>query len=67
VSESVDIECGGGIKPVKTFPVITELFIDRMAAIYVGETQIRVATNEGDQLVSTSWFEDASVPCGGKL
>jgi len=27
----------------------SELFIDRMAALYIGETQFRVGTNKGDQ------------------
>jgi len=29
--------------------IITELFIDRTAALYIGETRIRVVTDEGDQ------------------
>jgi len=30
------------------------LFIDRTAALYVGENQIRIVTNEGDQRVGSS-------------
>jgi len=48
------VEKTGG-NPVMTFPIKkrinTELFIDRMAALYKGETLIRVGTNAGDQLV----------------
>jgi len=36
--------------PVKTFPIIKRMnfFIDRMAALYIGETQIIFGTYEGD-------------------
>jgi len=44
--------------PLMIFPtkkrIHTELFIDKMAALYKGETWFRVATNEGDQQVGTS-------------
>jgi len=37
---------------VMTLPIKnTELFIDRMAALYIRETQIREVTKQGDQLV----------------
>jgi len=36
----------------------TELFIDRMAALFTGETRIRVVTNEGDQGIGTTWLEE---------
>jgi len=36
----------------------TELFIDRKAALYIGETRIRVVTYEGDQPAGTSWLEE---------
>jgi len=43
-----------------TFPIKkrknTELFNDRKTALYIGETQIRVGTNEGDQPVGISWL-----------
>jgi len=32
----------------------TELFIDRTAVLYIGETLIRAVTKEGDQRVFTS-------------
>jgi len=39
--------------PVMTFPIKkrtdTKLLLDRLAALYIGETRIKVATNEGDQ------------------
>jgi len=41
--------------PVMTFTIKkrfnTVLFIDRIAALYIGNTRIRVLTNEGDQPV----------------
>jgi len=44
--------------PVKTLAIkkkiSTELFIERTAFLYSGETWIRVMTNEGDQQVGTS-------------
>jgi len=47
--------CG---KPAMKFPlekrINTELLIDRTAALYVGETRIRVVTDEGNEQVSTS-------------
>jgi len=40
-----------------TFPFIkitnAEAFIERMAALYIGATQIRAMTNEGDQRAGT--------------
>jgi len=43
--------------PVTIFPIEkrinTELFIDGTAALYIGETQIKELTNEGDQRVGT--------------
>jgi len=36
----------------------SELLIDRMAALDVGETQIGVVTNKGDPYVSISWLEN---------
>jgi len=52
--------CGS---PVLTFPIEkrmnTKLFIDRMAPLYIGETQIRVETNEGDQPVALAdWWNE---------
>jgi len=44
--------------PVMTFPIKTELFIDRTPALYKGETRIKVETNEGDQRVGKSLLED---------
>jgi len=45
-----EITCGN---PVMAFQIKkrinTELFIDRTAALYIGETQIRVVINEGNQ------------------
>jgi len=38
--------------------VNTEMFIDRTAALYIGEMRIRVVTAEGDQQVGTSWLEE---------
>jgi len=38
------------IFPIKK-RISVELFIYRNAALYVGETRIRVVTNEGDQLI----------------
>jgi len=43
-----------------TYPIkkriISDLFIDRMAALYVGETRIRVVPDEGDHpLTLTDW------------
>jgi len=42
--------------PLMTFPIKkrinNELFIDRMAALYMGETPIRGVTNEGNQPVA---------------
>jgi len=44
-------------KPRMTIPIKkridTGLFIDRMTALYLGETQIRAGINEGDQSVGT--------------
>jgi len=39
------------IFPIKK-RIITELFIDRMATLYIEETRIRNGTNEGDQPVA---------------
>jgi len=48
--------------PVMSFPIKrrinTDLFIDRMAALYLVESWIRHRTNEGDQRVGTSWMEE---------
>jgi len=41
-----------------TFLINTELFIERMAALFVGESWIRAMTNEGDQRIGTSWLEE---------
>jgi len=46
--------------PVMTLlqSINTELFFDRLAAFYIGETRVRVVTNEGDQiseLALTDW------------
>jgi len=42
--------------PMVTFPtkkrINTQLFIDRTATLYIGDTQIRVITNEGAQPVA---------------
>jgi len=35
--------------PVMTFPIKKSLFIDRAAALYIGETRIIVGNIEGDQ------------------
>jgi len=44
--------------------VYTKLFIDKTAALYMEETQIRVGITEGDQQVSTSkLIEGVSIPC----
>jgi len=49
-------------KPVMTFlkknSINTERFIDRMAAIYTGDTQIWAVANEGYQRFGTSWLEE---------
>jgi len=42
---------------VKKKRLNNEMFIDRMATLYVGETQIRAVANEGDQQVGTIQLE----------
>jgi len=48
--------------PVMTFPikkrVNTELFIYRMAALYIAESWVRDMTNEGNQCIGTSWLQE---------
>jgi len=48
--------------PVVTLPkkkrINTELFIDRTAALNIGEIWIRVATNEGDQQIGSNRLEE---------
>jgi len=34
-----------------------QLFVDKTVAFSVGESQIRVVTNEADQQVGTNWFK----------
>jgi len=46
--------------PVMTFPIKlrinTELFIDRLVALYIGETLIRMLTKQDDQpVVQADW------------
>jgi len=36
----------------------TELFIGNTASLYMGETQIRAMTIEGDQCIRTIWLEE---------
>jgi len=59
---SVEYESVSGIFAV-TFPLIkkrinAEKFIVRRAALYIGETQNRVATNKGDQRVGNTWLKE---------
>jgi len=37
--------------------ISAELFFDKMASLYIGETWIRALSNGGDQQVGTSWLE----------
>jgi len=49
--------------PVMNIPIKkiinTELFIDKMAALYIWETRTRAET-KGVQLVGTSWLEEGA-------
>jgi len=48
--------------PVMTFPIKKRItsapIIDRTAALYIGETQVRATTNEGDLLIGIRWSEE---------
>jgi len=41
----------------------TELPMDKMPALYIGEAQISVATNEVDQKIANKLIGGASIPC----
>jgi len=45
-------------KSMCEYPNQYQLFIDGTAALYIGETQIKELTNEGDQRVGTCWLEE---------
>jgi len=42
--------------------IITELFIDRIAALFMGETRIRESNYDGDQRVATKSLEEWRIP-----
>jgi len=47
--------CGN---PVIIFPIKKRIVFDRIPALYIGEIWFKLATNEGDQPVGTSWLEE---------